>query len=137
RKRRLSKPRSGTKYSGPHKLDHPLSYSGGPAERGSDEREAEAAHASVQSPGSPGGDPRRPHGQRTGGAVRGPPDLDPRLEETTAGGSGDALRQRHQDGYVRPRGGPNRAVRAHRPTQNGVGVGEKKSCRLRLTPSGP
>src|SRR5229473_2077785 len=49
------------RYSGPHKLDHQLSYSGGPAERGSDEREAEAAHASVQSPGSPGGAQRRPY----------------------------------------------------------------------------
>ena len=36
----------------------------------------------------------------------------------------------------RRRGPPGRAVRADRPAQDGAGVAEKKSCRLRLSASG-
>ena len=41
-----------------------------------------------------------------------------------------------QGGLGRRRGPPGRAVRADRPAQDGAGVAEKKSCRLRLRPSG-
>ena len=51
-------------------------------------------------------------------------------------GAEDDLRQPGQGGLGGRRGPPGRAVRADRPAEDGAGVAQKKSCRLRVSTSG-
>ncbi len=122
-------------YSGPRKLDHQLSYSGGPG-KGSDGRQAQnhtpafkaqVALAAVKAD----------HTVNERAAQHGVhPTLIPHLEEATARRRRGRVRQRRaRRGRGGRRGPEGRAVRADRPTQDGAGVVEK-SHPLRLTRGG-
>src|ERR1700722_18660857 len=105
-------------------------------ERGTDGKEAHEARGRVQGPGGLGCPQGGSDRQRACQQVRRASDADPWLEEATTGRSRERLRRWDQGSGSRLRWTPGGVVRTDRPAQDGAGVAQKKSCRVRLTPGG-
>ncbi len=120
-------------YSGPRKLDHRVSYSYGPG-KGNCDGKTEAAHGVVQ--GS-GGGWRQSKATGPSNELAGHYGVHPTLihgwKKHLLAGAESGVRQRGQRRRRPRRRSPGGVVRADRPAQDdGAGVDQKKSCRLRL-----